>query len=440
METALALETQLILNGYTGAFNIHDNDGSGLVTCDNEVCTGNYIIDDIDTSGDINALSGCTEITGSLTIKNTTLTNLTGLENITNIGGDLRIVDNFDLTSLGGLSNLTSVNSLYILNNHALTSISALSNVTNVVQDLYINSNLSLTSLTGLENITSLGKSLQIYYNESLTSLIALSNLTNVGLDLYITNNFSLTNLEGMNNLSNVGRLLYIEANYVLNSISALSNLTSVDGEMSLYISHNNTLTTLGGLENLTSLNGLDIYSNDALTNLCGLYNVNSIERGLVIYDNTSLSMDTAYALERKLRSNGFTGSAFIMYNNGTEQVFCDDDEDDDGIENDLDNCPNTCNSQQLDADGDDIGDLCDWNPGCTLNGGCGQTKCEQSCDIDNDGFLNNEDNCPSTCNSQQLDADNDGIGDACDPDPNCGSLCGQGDPCELECHTMTLP
>jgi hypothetical protein len=33
-----------------------------------QVCTGDYVIDDIDTSGDIAVLSGCTEITGSLTI------------------------------------------------------------------------------------------------------------------------------------------------------------------------------------------------------------------------------------------------------------------------------------------------------------------------------------------------------------------------------------
>ena len=32
------------------------------------VCTGDYYIDDINTSGDIAALSDCTEITGSLLI------------------------------------------------------------------------------------------------------------------------------------------------------------------------------------------------------------------------------------------------------------------------------------------------------------------------------------------------------------------------------------
>jgi hypothetical protein len=65
----------------------------------------------------------------------------------------------------------------------------------------------------------------------------------------------------------------------------------------------------------------------------------------------------------------------------------CDDDDcgcgsspcdtDNDGILDTDDNCLNTCNIQQSDADGDDIGDVCDTEPGC---GGCGQSSCEQEC------------------------------------------------------------
>ena len=52
-------------------------------------------------------------------------------------------------------------------------------------------------------------------------------------------------------------------------------------------------------------------------------------------------------------------------------------DTDLDGFSDDIDNCPANCNMQQLDADGDGVGDVCDSTPGC---GGSEQPQCEQEC------------------------------------------------------------
>jgi hypothetical protein len=54
-------------------------------------------------------------------------------------------------------------------------------------------------------------------------------------------------------------------------------------------------------------------------------------------------------------------------------------DTDQDGIVDSQDNCPTKCNIQQLDADGDTIGDVCDMTPGCD---GCTQPACEQECSL----------------------------------------------------------
>lgn len=91
-------------------------------------------------------------------------------------------------------------------------------------------------------------------------------------------------------------------------------------------------------------------------------------------------------------------------------QLMADDDSD--GIPNDEDNCPNTANADQIDTDNDGLGDACDG-------------------DIDGDGVSDKTDNCPLTVNSDQLDSDGDGLGDACDPDIDGDGVANGDDICE---------
>jgi hypothetical protein len=60
----------------------------------------------------------------------------------------------------------------------------------------------------------------------------------------------------------------------------------------------------------------------------------------------------------------------------------------------------------------------------------------EVSLDADGDGILADTDNCPDICNIDQLDADNDSVGDVCDASPGCGGVsCGVPQPdCEQSC------
>ena len=76
-------------------------------------------------------------------------------------------------------------------------------------------------------------------------------------------------------------------------------------------------------------------------------------------------------------------------------------DDDRDGVSNDVDNCPNHYNPSQLDTDSDNQGNVCDN-------------------DDDGDGILDNQDNCPLTSNPLQEDSDADGRGDACQSDEIC--------------------
>jgi YVTN family beta-propeller protein len=79
-------------------------------------------------------------------------------------------------------------------------------------------------------------------------------------------------------------------------------------------------------------------------------------------------------------------------------------DRDEDGDLDALDNCPSTANANQADADNDGIGDVCEP-------------------DTDRDGVIDDNDNCPNDPNPGQADHDNDGVGNPCDPDwepPGC--------------------
>jgi hypothetical protein len=133
-------------------------------------------------------------MTGSLSIStNVALTDLSGLQNITTVGGDVSIGANFALTSLSGLENLTSVGGLYIGSNTALASLSALTNITSVGGHLYISGSDALNDLHGLQNITTVNGDMYLTENDLLTSLNELYQVHSAGGSLLITFNTNLS-------------------------------------------------------------------------------------------------------------------------------------------------------------------------------------------------------------------------------------------------------
>jgi len=84
--------------------------------------------------------------------------------------------------------------------------------------------------------------------------------------------------------------------------------------------------------------------------------------------------------------------------------------------------CPNLNDPDQVDSDEDGVGELCGDNCPMVSNpeqedadlDGIGDL-CDD--DIDGDEVLNGEDNCPEVNNADQADADMDDLGDLCDED-----------------------
>ena len=98
------------------------------------------------------------------------------------------------------------------------------------------------------------------------------------------------------------------------------------------------------------------------------------------------------------------------------------DDDDGDGLTNDVDNCVSVFNpirpvdnGVQADFDMDGAGDACDP---CPLNADDANCPAYDANDLDADGVANMTDNCPLTPNGNQADGDNDQKGDVCDACP----------------------
>ncbi len=118
-------------------------------------------------------------------------------------------------------------------------------------------------------------------------------------------------------------------------------------------------------------------------------------------------------------------------------------DYDGDGTPDAEDNCPQTWNLSQYDANGDGHGDECQ-TPALAANfdGADGEA------DTDGDGIPDHFDNCVGKRNEDQADSDHDGIGDACEsstsptPEPEPGQPTDPGSAptaCGVGAHFLLL-
>lgn len=236
----------------------------------------------------------CTAINDDLAITGSDITNLQGLNEIVTIQKQLHI-SNTNLKNLTGLDNLAEVGTnVTIFYNDLLNSLNGLSSLNTIGNHLNLSNNKVLLNLSGLSNNITIGGDFQVSTNRNLQTLALNGNYT-VAKDIYILSNTRLTSISDFNSIDNINSLS-ITGNDRLISINGLNGLKTINGDFKII--DNEMLNNLQGLSNLETIGGqLNLLANNNLQNLTGLNSVKYIginteyyESALKIWDNEKLT------------------------------------------------------------------------------------------------------------------------------------------------------
>ena len=257
--------------------------------CGEGVYDGSYTVTD---QASIAGLAGVTHITGGLTIKQTPLQSLAGLEELLCVDDVILIEENSELTSAAQMSGLTTLGGLNVIYNSELSDL-AFPDLKKIDYDALIEKNHMLNSITfpALEQVDG---TMLVNDTGHITNLDGFSKLERIGGDLVVTVNGSLESIAGLSNLADLGGSLEISNNPALRDLHGLEGLTQVNGHIQLGV--NRALVSLYGLDNIIVVEeDVDIWGNNALRSLEGLSSLAEVQLsgggpGFVVINNPKLA------------------------------------------------------------------------------------------------------------------------------------------------------
>ncbi|RIV41826.1 hypothetical protein FQ017_16870, partial [Flagellimonas pelagia] len=406
-----------------------------------EFVGGDFIIDQshlIETVEGINKLQA---VNGDFLITQnySGLKHIKGFNALEKIGGNFQVSENYSLETISTFDNLLNVDGWFLIRRaNAMEKLEGFNNLvrigvpTNPIWlsegNLRITKNDSLAEINGFASLMEIAQSFEISENRKLekvigfTGLVQISyrmdfdrcpllieipqfdNLVTIGSGLEIWNT-GLEQIDGFNNIQIIGDLdpswgnLYISDNNNLVAITGFNSLAKLEGELG--ITTNNKLTGLIGFSNLIETRGINITSNESITDLKGLENLFTVGiidgNGISIRRNNSLSDCSAIC---NLLTNGNVYGVINIIDNPSKcssekevRDECIPDFDDDGILNDDD----------LDDDNDGILDTVEQNG--DLERDSDNDGYPDHMDLDSDG-----DDCFDVVEAGFIDADGNGI------------------------------
>jgi len=245
---------------------------------------------------------GCTSPGNGMLISGNGISNLSGLSNLSYVGGGFSITNNPLLTSLSGLEGLNGMSDFELTNNNLLSDISAFENMEiyefSDVLTISGNPSLSECSITAIcdrirtnigvitieNNNTDCNNYAEVFSNCIICPLIHLALSSQAEVDAFATNYPNCTNLinpldiEG-NDITDLSGLSQIEAfdygsiriqhNPVLESLDGLGPLTLTGVTAAITLTDNPLLSSISSLEGSTIFEGyLRLTSNPMITSL----------------------------------------------------------------------------------------------------------------------------------------------------------------------------
>jgi hypothetical protein len=224
---------------------------------------------DLLSQADVNAFPtnypGCSTLPDGIDLKimGNDITDLTPLLQLTHSDGIIEIRDCPLLTNLEGLNNITQIgNDLldgFILRDlPLLTDITALNTLNTVNGEFTIRTCATLTSLNGLNHLKHANGSLIIRENQALVNLNGLDSLIFIGETLELVDNTSLIDIQALQNVDSIiGGIeggVFIEANTLLSSLQGLgNNTTSIGSNLDLTLNGNLAICSVPSICNYLS-------------------------------------------------------------------------------------------------------------------------------------------------------------------------------------------
>lgn len=271
------------ITGVEGLYNIVEVDG--------DLVLGDYF-SPLNSLSSLTGLDSLVKIEGDLYVSSSSISNLHGLEKLSSVHS-IVLKGNYALQSLDGLENIEHLEGDLLIehppyNNPYLNDLSGIVNLTKVGGSVSILGTDALTDLSGLANLESIGRGFQLKWNNGLHDLEGLNSLRNIG-DFSIEDNLQLEDFSGIFLLDSIKGQLAILDNDVLVNLEGLENLSFIkDG---IFIKGNDNLTDLNALNqsNGDSISLIRIYNNPILSIcsnelICNYSLLNSGE--LIVYDN----------------------------------------------------------------------------------------------------------------------------------------------------------